>query len=194
MKPEGCMKEDTPIVEGDKSSDETGFGSLDLAYGEAKSLIQVQFAQIDGLDTKASTLLAAAGLVLSVLISGQALSLFFLDGKTIRPTYNYADYVLLASASLFILISLVLGVMSLYVRHYKWAPHPKTMRTKYLDWAEDKTKLRILDNLIGAYEENAKTISEKARLLQYGFTLFAIGTALLVVIFVVIIAQYYNAV
>jgi len=188
------MKEDTPIAEGDKPSDETGFASLGLAYGEAKSLIQVQFGQIDGLDTKASTLLAAAGLVLSVLISGQALSLFFLDGMSIRLTYKMVDYVLLASASLFILISLVLGVMALHVRRYKLTPHPRLMRTKYLDWPEDKTKLQILDNLVTDYEENAGTISKKATLLQYGFTLFAVGTALLVIIFVVVLAQYWNAV
>jgi len=188
------MKESKPITGGDKPSDKARFGSLDLAYGEAKNLIQVQFWQIDGLDTKASTLLAAAGLVLSVLISGQALSLFFLYDKAIRLSFNRVDYTLLASASLFILISLVLGVVALYVRHYKLAPYPRTIRTKYLDWAEDKTKLQILDNLVVDYEENAKTISKKATLLQYGFTLFAIGTALLVVIFVVALAQYWNAV
>lgn len=176
------------------ASEEARFDSLDLAYDEAKSLIQVQLEQIDRLDTKASTLLATSGLILSVLISGQALNIFFLAGQGIRPTVNRVDYVLLASASLFILISLVLGVMALRVRHYKLAPHPRTMREKYLGWLEDKAKLQILDNIVGAFEVNAPVISKKTTWLAYGFAFFAVGTALLVIIFVVTLARYWNTV
>ena len=172
-------------------SDTANFKSLNLAYSEAKNLIEVQFRQIDGLDTKASNLLAATGIVLSVLISGQILSIF-LNSKTGSPEYVMADYVLLGSASLFTLVSVILGVIALYVRHYKLSPDPRIIRTEYLNWTEEQTKLQILDNLILNFEDNAKTLSKKAALLQYGFTLFGFGTALLVIIFIVNLARHWG--
>lgn len=168
------------------------FDSLDLAYDEAKGLIHVQMQEIDRLDTKASTLLAASGLILSVLISGQALGIFSLAGRGIGFAVNRVDHVLLASASLFIMISLVLGVMALWVRCYKLAPHPKTMRSKYLDWPEEQTKLQVLHNIVCAFGVNASIISTKITRLKYGLSFFAVRTALLVIIFVVTLARYWN--
>jgi hypothetical protein len=144
------------------------FPSLDLAYDEAKEMIEFQFKQVADLDSKASILGGFAGVILSALFA----SLSYLS--EVSPDMPLR--ILLFSGALLIFFSGFAGFRAYGLRSYVRPPSIKRLWEKYIQWHPRNFKYQMIgDTFPTAFEENEKSIEYKLLWLNASFASMTIG-------------------
>jgi hypothetical protein len=144
---------DTPHILPATGADLSGLHSLELAYEEARRLLDLQFNQIDGLDVKASVLMGSAGVVLTILLTWLP-ALF----ERAQPTRWLA-----AGSAVLACLSFLAGVCAIAFASYRTAPSMDALY-KYIAEEPRNTKWQFLSNFKDDYEHNGKTIKWKVRI------------------------------
>lgn len=144
--------------------------SLDLAYDEAKEMIEFQFKQVADLDGKASILAGFAGVILSALFA----SLSYLSG--VSPDIQMR--ILLFSGALLIFFAGFAGLRTYGVRTYVRPSSIKRLWEKYIHWHPRNFKYQMIgDTFPTAFEENEKSIEDKVLWLKASFASMTVGLA-----------------
>ncbi len=149
-----------------------GLASLDIAYIEAKRIIDGQLAQVDGLDTKAGILVGFAGLVLGSIFNA------------VPNLTQHRDPFVLPVTVLTALILLFAGIASLSaygIKDYQTAPSISEMFKKLLNWEDRHSKYLIVRELAKAYDQNALLISNKTKWIRISLLFLVIGFLLITI-------------
>lgn len=141
--------------------------SLGVIYQEVKDAIRAQLDQVDKLDAKVGLLLAAAGVSLAVISSNGVLPP---EGKRLTSVF-------LVAGVIGIVLSLLLGVIALWVRTFDVPPCPRGLRENYLQSPENMTRLSLVDTWVDSYEKNNKKIRWKVHWTKTSAVLLAVGLA-----------------
>jgi len=146
------------------------FPSLDLAYDEAKEMIEFQFKQVADLDGKASILAGFAGVILSALFA----SLSYLS--EVSPDIQMR--ILLFSGALLIFFSAFAGLRAYGLRTYVRPSSIKRLWEKYIQWHPRNFKYQMIgDTFPTAFEENEKSIEYKVLWLKASLASMTVGLA-----------------
>jgi hypothetical protein len=132
---------------------------------EMRTRLGVQLAELDGLDAKATTVLAAAGVVLG-LATGAAKDLA--TAVAPAPLLFYGALVVLG-------IDLVLGVWALWPRKAKVVPEPGPFVDGYYSKTADETMAALIVARRDAYEQNVSLTSDKGDRVRVQMVLLAVG-------------------
>ena len=144
------------------------FPSLDLAYSEAKEMIEFQFQNATDLDGKASILVGFAGVILSALFA----SLSYLS--TIGPDAHLK--ILLLSGALLLFLSGFAGLRAYGLRIYLRPSSIKRLWEEYIQWHPRNFKYQMIgDAFPTAFQENEKSIRRKVLWLKASITSMTIG-------------------
>jgi hypothetical protein len=144
------------------------FPSLDLAYSEAKEVIDFQFQSVVDLDEKASILVGFAGIILSTLFA----SLSYLS--KVNPDVQLR--ILLFSGALFTFLSGFSGLRAYGLRTYIRPFSVKRSWEEYIQWHPRNFKYQLLgDSFPKAIEENKKRIRYKVLWLKISITSMTVG-------------------
>ena len=163
---------DPDEVEQERALTNYDLTSLDLAYDEAKRILDIQFELVESLDTKASILVGLCGVALAALF-GSAESMFASMDLSVRAG--------LIAAALAFVVSGVLGVLAYWPQTYETSPSIKRFTEKYLLWQPRNVKYVILHMFIRNYTRNSALIEGKVRRLKCSFFTLLLGILLLAV-------------
>ena len=133
--------------------------SVDLIYQISKEAILLQMNQRNSLETKASTLIAFAGVIFA-LSMGALDNLIQLSGLLQS---------LLVISVIFFFFSIILCTIVSWIRYYRLHPNIETLARKYTELPEEETKLQITSNLIDDWKSNHKRIEQNALFLRLAF-------------------------
>ena len=143
--------------------------SVSFVFAVVKDVLEIQRAQKDSLDTKASTLLAFAGGVFALLMGAR---------DTIIQLSRLSQILIVTSVALFA-ISVVFATIAAWVRRYRADPNPEALAQKYVRLPETESKLQVTANLIGAWKSNLAIMEQKATFLRAAFVAQAIAFVLM---------------
>ncbi|MGH2752766.1 MAG: hypothetical protein ACRDK3_18140 [Actinomycetota bacterium] len=124
-----------------------------FAYQVAKEALEDQLRRIDGQDAKAGILLAAAGVLAGLLLSGTS---------QLRTTPD----VIVILGGLLLLSALILALLASLNRRYDTAPRPTTVSRMALR-DEEWLKWRFLANVHQALALNSAKLERKTQLLTW---------------------------
>ena len=141
--------------------------SLEVVFQEVKARLQMQFAAIGALDTKASIILGIGGLILvSSLSSSHGI------GHGVCAWLKTGSQVLICAAA-------ILSLSAYWVVTYRRDPEPRPLAQNYLMKASSQTKKQILDNWIESFEENQGKINTKVKFLKFSFVFLTLGIVMM---------------
>jgi hypothetical protein len=152
-------------------ADEVPPPGLDLVYSEVKERLNLQFEQVEALDTKAAFVVSTASVVVSIAISLPAASYSRLDASTL---------VIFGAGVAYYSYAMFAGVRAYLVRTYRRDPEPEPLRDGYLATAPEKTKQQLIENLIDSFNENKEIIRLKAFDVTAAMIFLMVQTLLLV--------------
>jgi hypothetical protein len=144
-------------------------GGVSLIYTVVKEALAAQPAQLNSLETKASTLLAFAGGIFALLMGAR---------KTLIDLPRSSQFLILVSVALFA-ISVVLAFVVVWVRRYRGDPNPELLAKKYLGSPLEKIQLQLISNSIVAWKANHASIERNATYLRFAFLTQTIAFILL---------------
>lgn len=152
------------------------FPSLDLAYDEAKEIIDFQFRSVTDLDGKAGILVGFAGVVLSTLFA----SVSYLS----RISPDVQLRILLFSGALLVFFSGFAGLRAYGLRTYARPPSIGRLWEEYIQWHPRNFKYQMIgDAFPTAFKKNEKSIRHKVLWLKVSVTSMTIGLVGLVFAF-----------
>jgi hypothetical protein len=148
--------------------------SLNLAFEEARRLVDLQQSQIDALDAKAQVFLALIGIVLAALYSNL---------KNLQDMH--VSTLTLAGVGLAaVLLAFSAGLALWSYRIRKWTASPNLAELKdYFTWTETLTKYSLFDTMDILFNQNARETNRKALLLSWSHGVFLAVIAILLVVF-----------
>ena len=153
--------------------------SIDLVLDETRKRLDLQFEQINTLDTKASIALASSGLVLAAFLAA-------LQSENVTEIGNYLCLTIIVIA--LILSALAFAVVGLWIKKYERPPKPERLRDYYIVKDSDYTKLHIIDISLKAIVNNHARLARKILFIKYSFVSLSIGAAILAVL--ILLAVY----
>lgn len=139
--------------------------SLDIAYKLCKDRFESENKRTSAIDAKAGTLLSAVGIITAVM------------GLVIKTKPSVAYYGLLIAAIIMLVISAILGIISLYPRRFKEIQDEDLFTLKKEDYEEYRKY--ICCHLWYLFQENFIPNECKARMLQKGYFPFLCGVILI---------------
>lgn len=144
------------------------FPSLDLAYAEAKQLIDSQLEDSSDLDRKASILVGFAGVILAALVS----SLSYLSEMSSDPHL----LIPLIAGAVCIFSCAFAGLRAYRLRTYVRPMSIEQLWQRYSQWHPHNFKYQMIGDVFPtAYEENLRSIGNKAMWLKVSITFMTIG-------------------
>jgi len=155
--------------------------SVDVLLEEVRRLLDVQFSQIEALDTKASVVLGSASLI-SLVIASQT-SLFSSAPPSSLPAecgFVLAGFTI--AIVLYICI-VILVILAFRVRVYTFPLKidRREIEEDYLPLTEEMVKKQLLSNYLEHLNENTEEIDRKARFVQWSLVVLAIDVVYLIV-------------
>jgi hypothetical protein len=147
---------------------------LDLLSSEIEGRLEAQAKEVEGLDRKSATALAATGVTLGLVINNADQFVSVLSGP--RNVF-YISLVLLASA-------LICGVGCIWPREAKVVPAPRRLIEGYYAKSRDHTLAVLVSTRLRAFELNKNISKNKNAWLRWQLFLLGIGGAGLVAAFV----------
>ncbi len=144
--------------------------SINLIYEVVKDALETQQNQKNGLENKASALIAFAGVIFGLLM-GASPTLSVLQPRE-------SQYLILVSVALFA-VSVVLANIVAWVRKYRADPNPPGLAEKYLMQPEDATRRQILSNWLERWKRNNALNERNAVILRWAYLVQAAGFLLL---------------
>ncbi len=155
---------------------ENTYPNLDLAYEEAKRILDFQFGQIDGLDAKASVLIASSGVLITIFLTAASSNMFRAsDSLTVGGV---------TIAFLGALMSAIFAVIAFHVKTYSNAPSIKSLIEKYLGWEDEKNaKYHLLFEYKRMFDHNFEMIQPKTQRIRFSLYSFEVSIAISVLVF-----------
>jgi hypothetical protein len=135
-----------------------------FAFEMSIRALDEQLRRIEALDSKSGILLAAVGVVIGLLLSaGSAVARF--------------PQVVAISATISLILSLLLGLIAFANRRYEFAPKPEAV-IRLMAAGSDWIQWRLLGNLTAALATNRRKLAWKARFLTSALValIVAVGT------------------
>ena len=136
-----------------------------FAFDTATGALDEQLRRIDALDSKAGILLAADGIIASLIFSRSSLPV---DAPT---------FVSLA-AGIAVLSSLIAALVAFANRNYQVAPAPEAV-TALASAPADWIRWRFMGNMLDALDINRVKLGQKAKWLTFGQLTLLAGVGLL---------------
>jgi hypothetical protein len=144
--------------------------SVDLIYDVVKEALAAQQKQKDTLETKASTLIAFAGAIFALLMTGYSTLVSF----------GMLSKIFIVVSVVAFGISVVLLIVVTWVRQLRSDPNPIALATPvFLNNEPQKTRLQLISNWTAAWEENHSDLERRAKFLRWAFFAQAVGFILL---------------
>jgi hypothetical protein len=162
-----------PGAEGDRLPDYPPREQLVLLNEELHGRAGLQSDELEGLDRKASTMLAGTGVVLAVVINN--VNQFQLTGCEARDLF-YGSLVSLSAA-------LFAGVVALWPRQIRVIPSPRGLVERYYAKGYDETLANLVSSRLKAAELNKNISVGKVRALKFQMVLVALGGLSIVLAF-----------
>jgi hypothetical protein len=132
----------------------SGMPSLDVSFSEARRILDNQFNQIDTIGVKVNVVIAASGVVITVVLSTLSGSAMYLD-----PVAK----ILIALSVLSGLISIIVGLIVLAFTDWDSVPSINRLIQKYLTQHEARTKYQLLYEMRDAFNHNKKLLDQKIK-------------------------------
>ena len=176
---ESTTKQDptsSPTAEDEPLKKDQKLLSLNIVFEEARRKIDSQLGQIDGLDNKAGTVLAVAGVVLTLLITSLVANP---DGMLNEPLFKIIIPL--------ILLSLIVSFISIVIRHYHTPPKLERLWSYYIYEDTEKTQKNIVRILVKAVRQNEAIIKKRIFLWKFSYYLLGVGLAILAIWIVMLI-------
>lgn len=155
---------------------------LDADYGRRRLLLEqvdarleVQSDEMDGLDRKATTVLAATGVVLGLVVNNAG---DFAASECPVPYLFYGALVILAAG-------LVAGVTALWPRQFTVVPEPGPLLATHATSTPEEIMGELLTTKAEAFARNKPVILTKADRIRVQMVLLALGGGLLVAAYAV---------
>ncbi len=140
---------------------------LKLLYEELKAALDRQIQELEGLDQKIAILLAANGVMISLVVVPEG-----------APRVGMVGVLLVVAAALLI-VAWVVGAVALLPRRIKTAPEPSGLWPDY--W--DKTDVELLGDLCATiayvFDKNGERSSQKLKLVYTQLALLMLALLLL---------------
>lgn len=149
------------------------YPSLDIAFEEAKRVLGFQFAQIDGLDTKASILIGFSAVLLTLFLT-------VMPGM-IRRSDVVTSGVLIGSF-ISVVMSLAFAIAAIRLKTFSNIPSIESLIDKYLGWQEKHTKYHMLFEFKRAFNGNRGIIKPKIRWVGLSLVSLEIGIVLCAIV------------
>jgi hypothetical protein len=147
---------------------------LTLLNQELVSRSRVQLDELDGLDRKASTFVAATGVVLGLVGN---------NANSFASSADLVRYAFLAAVLLFA-FSLICGLFEFWPRRLLTVPDGQGLVDKYYALLPEPTLASLVSTRADALRNNDTACIEKFHWLRRQMLCFAIGSGLLVFAFV----------
>jgi hypothetical protein len=141
-----------------------------LFHEQVDSRIALQFDTTDGLDRKATAVLAATGVVLGLVINNAD---HFATSRDLAPLLFIEALVVLAFA-------LAAGVIALWPRPFNVVPEPGPLLDQHANKAPVESIGELLATKRKAFDDNKGVSRSKLRRLRAQMVLLAVGGGLLV--------------
>ena len=168
---ENSVENSTPEVsdETKETMMEQELPSIDIVLDEVRRTLDFQFARLDGLVTKSGLVLGVSGVILTLLVTS------FLGES------DLASPLLIKVAFAPILLSLILSFISISIGKWDKPPQLERLRSHYITQPANTTRLKIIDIVRGAIENNDKHIKTKVCLWKSSYFILGIGLGLLAI-------------
>jgi hypothetical protein len=141
-----------------------------LLLEQVEGRLKVQLEEVDGLDRKATTGLAATGVILGLVVNNVGSVTTAPDPV---PLLFHGALVVLAAA-------LVTGVFALWPRKLWVVPEPTPLLAQHAAGQPEHTVGELLSTKAAAYDLNVKLTDSKGDRVRFQMLLLAIGGGLLV--------------
>jgi len=145
-----------------------------LLLEQVEGRLKIQFEEVDGLDRKATTGLAATGVILGLVVNNVDSVIKSPDPV---PLVFYSALIVLAAA-------LVMGIYALWPRKLWVVPEPTPLIAQHSAGRPEHTVGELLSTKAAAYDLNVKLTDSKGDRVRVQMLLLAIGGALLVAAYV----------
>ena len=138
--------------------------SLDVIYSVCKEKIDIQMQQRANIESKANSMIGFAGVIFALLVTA-------ID--TIK-NFSSEIKILLFIGIIFFGISVILAIITSWVRRYYFYPNIDVLFQKYNDMNPTDTKVELVNRFINDWQSNAKILNKRGIILQlaYFFELF----------------------
>jgi len=144
-----------------KPFDVSNFHSLDLLFDLIKNRLTTQIDQADKLDTKASTIMTSATVVVSAALTLQAVLPTLLRSFSNITVTTFLPLLPLSLLALAYLTTMTFGTLAFWIRTYKLTPDPVGLYSSYLYEEEKETKAYVMRSMIEDYSKNEKELDKK---------------------------------
>ena len=168
---ENSVENSTPKVsdETKEVTMEQELPSIDIVLDEARRTLDSQFEQLGSLVTKSGVVLGVSGVILTLLINS------FLGES------DLANSLLIKAAFAPIALSLILSLISISIGRWDKPPQLERLRSHYITQPANETKLKIIDIVMEAIENNDKRIKTRVRLWKSSYFILGIALILLAI-------------
>lgn len=130
------------------------YPSLELVYELTVEQLRGQIARIEALDAKIATVVGFTGVLLILTVTA---------GERIDAPPGP-----LAAAAVLLLGSVLILLLALRVRRYRFDPDVRVLRQDYLNLPVDQTRIGVIDTVVEALDANDEQLRWKGRLLNAG--------------------------
>jgi hypothetical protein len=141
-----------------------------LLLEQVEGRIKIQFDELDGLDRKATTVLAATGVTLGLVINNAG---HFVSSPRPVPLVFYEALVILAAG-------LIAGVLAMWPRNVEVVPEPKPFLEQHGTSLPEVTVGELVSTKALAFTRNHGIARRKGDRVRIQMVLLALGGSLLV--------------
>ncbi len=145
-----------------------------LLLEQVEGRLRIQFEEVDGLDRKATTVLAATGVTLGLVIN---------NASTVATSPVGVQWFYYGALGL-LAVALVAGVYALWPRHLMVVPEPKPLLEQHAGSLPEFTIGELVSTKAAAYERNVVLTKAKGDRVRLQMVLLALGGSLLVTAYV----------
>jgi hypothetical protein len=135
-----------------KAIENSTMPSLDVSFSEARRMLDNQFDQIDTIGVKVSVIVAASGVVITIILNSLPALITHIET---------AATILIALSVLSGLVSIIMGLIVLAFTDYDSVPSISKLIQHYLIQPEARTKYQLLHEMKDAFNNNKKLLDEK---------------------------------
>ncbi len=165
------------------SEEEIPLEPVDVLYEQSQWALDELHSRADAIDAKC----AAAFTSSSFLLAGMAALQAAIAAHVARISAQTETNVRWLGGGMAVTFLLVVGfsIWAMWPRTFTLAPIPPELLKKFYNKSDEETKVAITRSRIGSYDDTAKKVRNKARLMIASFVFVVIESFLLVLILVV---------
>ena len=162
---------------------------LEIVVEYEKNYFNQQLGRKERLDSKATSLISLAGVIISVYI---VVSSYILEKLTLFP-YFYVSSAFFVAGNACYLYAAYKGLKALKIRRFSVGPDPRDFADKWSDTKEEDTLIALMVSLVGISEQISDINVKKVQDLESGFRYLILGLLLtFLFVFSLIFAEIIN--